>query len=85
MARYLIFNSLEAFNVVNAMLNTAFGYPNLTAKTLTYAQPVEHPSNGLLAMAITEEAFELLTTEQQAATVASLSPDWSPPPPIDLE
>lgn len=84
MNRYLIFSSLTEFNTVNNVLNVAFGYPNEGTKTVTYAEPIEHPSNAQLAMAITEEAFELLTAEQQAATLASLSPDWSPPPPMEI-
>ena len=84
MERYLIFENLGAFNAVNALLNVVFGYPNEGTKTVTYATPVEHPSNGNLAMAITEEAYEHLTAEQQAATITSLPADWVGPSPMEL-
>lgn len=84
MNRYLIFSSLTEFNTVNNALNVAFGYPNEGTKTVTYATPVGHPSNGNLAMAITEEAYEHLTLEQQTATITSLPADWVGPSPMEI-
>lgn len=67
--KFLVVSNRTAFDTLNGTYNTMFGYPTADRKTMRYAEPFVHPSNGTVAMPIENRCDSTLTLVQKAACV----------------
>lgn len=63
------------FNVINAIMNFHFGYPNSTG-TERYAEPIVHPNGELVAISIMPAAEPFLSDSQKQSLILQLPADW---------
>lgn len=80
--KYLVLPTVEDFNVLNATMNTAFGYPSQYAQT--YAEPIMHADEIQCLFVVEPRCIEHLSPEQNAALLNEIPADWQfPAPPVE--
>lgn len=74
---YLIFNSPNAGQNLNAAYNVINSIDALPGYFMGYTMPTRHPDGVFVAVHIINNKFKnLLTPEQQASVVENLTEDW---------